>query len=319
MERLEPFFKNILTDKNPANLYQPVLYILDQGGKRLRPQLVFTANEVFGGNADYAIYPAAAFEMLHNFTLIHDDIMDNAPIRRGKETVYKKWNTNVAILSGDALATMALVELLKTPIDKEPLHAMTQVFAQTSLEICEGQQMDLDFETADEVTIPQYMEMIRLKTAVMLAGCLKTGAILAGATPDDQEKLYQFGINIGLAFQLMDDWLDVYADVETFGKRTGGDIEANKKTYLYLLALSLGNEKQQNELQQLFATKTTELAPKFEAVSNIFNELNISELTKKEISVYIDKAIDLVNALSVPEEKKALLIRDAEKLRFRLK
>ncbi len=312
-------FESLFQDKPPKNLYEPVLYVLEQGGKRLRPRLVLLATEIFGGNVDDALYTAAAFEMMHNFTLIHDDIMDDAPIRRGKETVYKKWNPNIAILAGDALATMALVELLKTPISKEALHVITNVFAKTSIEICEGQQMDIDFETSDNVSIEEYTEMIRLKTAVMLAGCLKSGAIIANATEEEQENIYQFGIYIGLAFQLMDDWLDVYGEEETFGKRIGGDIDENKKTYPYLLALSIGNEEQVKLLKELFATSEISSEEKFNKVTAVFEALNISNLTKKAISDYIDKAIEIATALDIPNDKQTLITAEAEKLRFRLK
>ncbi len=319
MDKLVDNFEKLLKDKTPLNLYEPVFYVLSQGGKRLRPKLVFLAAEVFGGSKEHAVHVASAFEMMHNFTLIHDDIMDDAPIRRGKETVYKKWNSNIAILSGDALATMALMELLKTPIDKVLLHQITEVFATTSIEICEGQQMDIDFETSDKVTIEEYTEMIRLKTAVMLAGCLKSGAILANASAEEQEKLYQFGICVGLAFQLMDDWLDVYGEEKTFGKRIGGDIDENKKTFPYLLALSLANDAQKTELEQWFSTRDVDANEKFESVTAIFNALNISELTKQAISEYIDQAIAIVDGLDISQEHKKLMASEAEKLRFRIK
>ena len=237
MNTIEQEFEQVLKDCKPANLYDPITYILMQPGKRLRPKLVHMAVDLFDGDEEQAQIVAMAFEMLHNFTLIHDDIMDMAPLRRGKETVYKKWNSNIAILSGDALAIMAFQQLLKLQCDNQIIIDIANVFSQTSLEICEGQQYDLDFETQQKVTIEEYLMMIRKKTAVMFAGCLKAGAILMSTDEETRQALYDLGIHLGIAFQLADDVLDVYADAPTFGKTIGGDIRDNKKTYLYLKAL----------------------------------------------------------------------------------
>jgi len=280
---------------------------MSQGGKRIRPQLVLLAAELFGAKVEDAFYPATAFEMLHNFTLIHDDIMDNAPIRRGKETIYKKWNSNIAILSGDVLASMAMKQLLKTPCEPKTLIKMSELFIQTSIEVCEGQQYDLDFETQEEVTIDEYLDMIRLKTAVMLAGCLKTGAILANASENDQEAMYQFGINLGLAFQLVDDLLDVYADTETFGKEVGGDIQANKKTYPYLLALQNANTTQKVQLQHYFASNHYSKNEKFDAVKTIFNELHCKEKTEKIVDMLLEKAYHNIEATTLSSQKQDIL------------
>jgi len=304
---LETFFCNISQNASPKNLYEPVNYIMAQGGKRIRPQLVLLAAELFGAKTEDALYPAAAFEMLHNFTLIHDDIMDNAPIRRGKETVYKKWNSNTAILSGDVLASMAMKQLLKTPCDQKTLILMSNLFIQTSIEICEGQQYDLDFETQEEVTIEQYLNMIRLKTAVMLAGCLKTGAILANASENDQNAIYQFGINLGMAFQLVDDLLDVFADTILFGKEIGGDIQANKKTYLYILAWQLSNETQKALLQHYFSSNRFEKEEKFSAVKTIFNELRCKEETEKRVDDFLEKAYKNIEETSLDSYKRKIL------------
>ena len=304
---LDHFFNNIGKSIEPQNLYTPVNYILSQDSKRIRPHLVLLAAELFGAKGEDAFYPATAFEMLHNFTLIHDDIMDNAPIRRGKETVYRKWNSNIAILSGDVLASLAMKQLLKTPCAPETLIKMSKLFIQTSVEICEGQQYDLDFETQEEVTIDEYLNMIRLKTAVMLAGCLKTGAILANASDNDQNTIYEFGINLGLAFQLVDDLLDVYADAETFGKEIGGDIHENKKTYLYLLALQKADKKQCQQLQRYFSSNHYHKKEKFDAVKTIFDALRCKEETEKKVDEYIRNAYANIEALSLNSPKQKIL------------
>lgn len=319
MKNLELYFNSLTDKREPFNLYDPINYILQQGGKRIRPKLVEVSTEIFGGNTEYAIYPAASFEMLHNFTLIHDDIMDLAPLRRGKETVYKKWNNNIAILSGDALATMALQQILLTPVDAHIIIKMASLFAQTSLEICEGQQYDLDFEKMKDVSIEQYIEMIRLKTAVMLAGCLKVGAILANASEFDQNEIYNFGIHIGLAFQLKDDLFDVYSDAETFGKQIGGDIKSNKKTFLYLLALEKANPKQKEELLHWFSIDPDNSEEKFQKVKTIFDELDIFKLTEDKIQFYVNAAVKNVENLSITKENKTYLIDFAQQLAQRIK
>jgi geranylgeranyl diphosphate synthase, type II len=319
MEKLEKYFSSLTDNKNPINLYQPIGYILQQGGKRVRPKLVEISTHIFGGNIEKAIYPAASFEMLHNFTLIHDDIMDLAPLRRGKETVYKKWNNNIAILSGDALATMALQQILLTPVASDQILKMASLFAQTSLEICEGQQYDLDFETMDQVSIDQYIEMIRLKTAVMLAGCLKVGAILSETSENNQNEIYNFGIHVGLAFQLQDDLFDVYSDAETFGKQIGGDIKSNKKTFLYLLALEKANETQKAELKKWFSSETINFDEKFISVKSIFDQLNIKTETENKIHYYVNQALSNVENLTVSAEMKTVLIDYAQQLAQRIK
>jgi geranylgeranyl diphosphate synthase type II len=292
---------------------------MSQGGKRIRPQLVLLAAELFGATTESAFFPATAYEMLHNFTLIHDDIMDNAPIRRGKETVYKKWNGNIAILSGDVLASLAMKRLFQTPCPPETLIKMSNLFIQTTIEICEGQQYDLDFETQEEVTIDEYLEMIRLKTAVMIAGCLQTGAILANASENDQKALYQFGIHLGLAFQLVDDLLDVYADTEIFGKEVGGDIQANKKTYPYLLALQKANKTQKKLLQHYFASNHYTKKEKFDAVKTIFDDLCCKVDTEKQVDYFLEKAYKNIDEISLNGERKETLKQLALKLSKRNK
>ncbi len=307
MNTLEQEFATVLENKNPKNLYDPISYILMQSGKRLRPQLVHMAVDLFGGDAEQAQYIAMAFEMLHNFTLIHDDIMDVAPLRRGKETVYKKWNSNIAILSGDALAIMAFQQLLRLDCEKQIILDIADVFAKTSLEICEGQQFDLDFEKQEDVSIDEYLNMIRLKTAVMFAGCLKSGAIFSCADEESQQALYDLGIDLGMAFQLTDDVLDVYADVAAFGKTIGGDIRDNKKTYLYLKALDLANNEQKETLTSLFAKPTENFDEKYHIVRGIFDDLEIKSTTEKEIMRYIERSLDDLNRVHVSEDKKSVL------------
>lgn len=307
MNTLEQEFQAVMAGKQPANLYDPISYILLQSGKRLRPQLVHMAAALFDGDPEQAQYVAMAFEMLHNFTLIHDDIMDEAPIRRGKETVYKKWNSNIAILSGDALAIMAFQQLLKLNCDNQIIINIAKVFSDTSLEICEGQQFDLDFETQEHVTIDEYVNMIRLKTAVMFAGCLKSGAILVGADEQSCQALYDLGIHLGLGFQLADDVLDVYGDEATFGKSIGGDIRDNKKTYLYLKALELANPSQKQQLQQLFSTPTINFEEKYQTVRSIFDDLKVKDITESLILEYVDKSMEDLAKVQAPEEKKEAL------------
>lgn len=278
-----------------------------QSGKRLRPKLVHLAVEMLGGDADEAQKVAMAFEMLHNFTLIHDDIMDVAPIRRGKDTVYKKWNSNIAILSGDALAIMAFQQLLRLNCDKQLIIDIAKVFSQTSLEICEGQQYDLDFETQQAVTIDEYLNMIRKKTAVMFAGCMKSGAILAGADEQNQQYLYNMGINLGIAFQLADDVLDVYASSPAFGKTIGGDIRDNKKTYLYLLALQQANPEQKKILEELFAQPTTDFEQKYKIVRGIYDDLNTKAQTDEQVRKYVNLCLQDLDNIQVEEERKTAI------------
>ena len=314
MKSLEQEFQEILVGRTPVNLYEPIEYILMQPGKRLRPKLVHDVVEMFGGDPEQAQLVAMAFEMLHNFTLIHDDIMDMAPIRRGRETVYKKWNSNIAILSGDALAIMAFQQLLKLPCDKQIIINIANLFSRTSLEICEGQQLDLDFETKKMVSIEDYLNMIRLKTAVMFAGCLKAGALLVSADTMSQQALYNFGIHLGMAFQLTDDVLDVYGDERTFGKAIGGDIRDNKKTYLYLKALQLASPEQYDHLTRLFAAPTTDFEQKYQEVRAIFDDTQVRMFTEDLIMIYVQQALGDLEQVQVEEEKKAALLDLAKKL-----
>ena len=290
-----------------------------QPGKRLRPQMVRIASDMFNGDPEQVGYIAAAFEMLHNFTLIHDDIMDKADVRRGQPTVYKKWNGNTAILAGDALAVMAMQQLLKLQCDPKIILDLIGIFGQTALEVCEGQQYDLDFETIDNVSLEEYLNMIRLKTSVMFAGCLKAGGLFAGADGESLQALYDLGIHLGIAFQLADDLLDVYADEEVFGKAVGGDIKDNKKTYVYLKALELADESQKQELHRLFSTTPANEKEKFLSVKNIFDAVNVKEATEELIASYTEKCIDDINRIHTEEKKKAFVLSLVHSLQSRNK
>lgn len=300
----------------PKELYTPIAYTILQSGKRLRPMLCLLANEMFGGDEQEALWPALALETFHNFTLIHDDIMDQAPLRRGKETVYQKWNSNIAILSGDAMFAMAFQYALKTKKGAE----IAQLLGKVAREVCEGQQMDLNFETCGTVTIEEYLEMIRLKTAVLLATALQMGATVAGAKEADIQLLYDFGIGIGMSFQLQDDILDLYSDVQVFGKKHGGDIADNKKTYLYLKALEMAPEYEKKRLEQLFTLRIDhDEEEKIEEVKAIYDRLKVKEASEKVMFDYDQKAFKALEAIDLPEERKTHLRTYAELLSGRKK
>ena len=302
LDKIQHVIQTEIVSKQPNLLYDPIVYSLSQGGKRIRPLLTLMGCELFDGDVEKALYPAVGVEIFHNFTLLHDDIMDKAPIRRGQPTVYKKWNENIAILSGDAMFAIAYDFLTRT--DSGSVQRVIQAFNRVAIGVCEGQQYDMDFETQDNVTIPEYIEMIRLKTSVLLGGALEIGGIIGGASDSDLNRLYTFGENIGLAFQLQDDWLDVYSDVEKFGKVHGGDIASNKKTFLYLKALELANSEQSKRLKQYFSSTSFDANEKFNAVLSIYNELNISEHTKSEMQNYQDFAMKSLSQISVLEQVK---------------
>ena len=300
----------------PKELYEPIAYTILQSGKRLRPMLCLLANEMFDGDKQEALWPALALETFHNFTLIHDDIMDKAPLRRGKETVYQKWNSDIAILSGDAMLAKAFQYALQPKKGAE----LARQLGKVAIEICEGQQMDLNFETLGNVTIPEYLEMIRLKTAVLLATALQMGATVVGANEADIQHLYDFGINMGMSFQLQDDILDLYSDVEVFGKRHGGDIADNKKTYLYLKALELASEKDRKRLEHLFTLRIDhDEEEKIEEVQTIYDRLHVKEAVETVMLDYDHKAIESLAAVNLPEEKKKHLRTYAELLSGRKK
>lgn len=302
---------------HPHELYAPIEYIMSLGGKRMRPVLVLMACDLFDGDIQKAVHPAVAIELFHNFTLVHDDIMDKAPLRRGKQTVHAKWNDNIAILSGDAMMVRAYQELCMA--ETALLPALLDVFSDTAAKVCEGQQLDMNYESLPKVSIPAYLKMIELKTAVLLGGALRIGAIVGAAREEDAQRLYDFGRHTGVAFQLQDDILDVYADAEKFGKQKGGDIIANKKTYLLLKAMEMAenNRYMKEELQLWIAAPEFNPKEKVEAVTNIYNFLQVKELARAEMKKHFDLAIRSLNEIPASEAKKKALIDFAESLMMR--
>lgn len=301
-EKVRQYFAEERFTGTPEHLYLPIDYTLAEGGKRIRPVLLLAATDLFGGDIEQARNAAIGIETFHNFTLLHDDLMDKSPLRRGKPTVYRKWDENTAILSGDAMNILAWRYFLKN--DHKNLLHILQTFEKTSMEICEGQQYDMNFEKRDDVTLDEYMEMIRLKTAVLLGGALKIGALYADATPGDIDAIYNFGVNIGLAFQLRDDLLDTYGDTATFGKQTGTDIRDNKKTYLLILAMRDANPIQKKRLQELFSTTPADSEQKISEVMELYNTLSVRQKTGKAIEQLHDKAMSLLESIGRPDSRK---------------
>lgn len=282
--------------REPYGLYEPIEYTLAAGGKRVRPQLAMIACQMFGGKEEEVLPAALALEVFHNFTLLHDDVMDKADVRRGRATVHVKWNENTAILSGDQMLIEAYKLLAGVPADK--LSNVLQLFNKMATEICEGQQYDVDFESQEQVAVEEYLKMIRLKTSVLLATALQIGGYIAGANEEQQEALYQFGINVGLGFQIQDDILDVWGDPETFGKAVGGDISCNKKTFVYLEAMRrLGDEAIGNELQQWYSQVLEDNTTKIAAVKEIFEQLDVRTACEKVVEDYTQKALALLYQL----------------------
>lgn len=313
-ERFDAFMNGVDFIKTPRGLYDPIAYTVLQKGKRLRPMLCLLACDMFGGEFNEAKYPALALETAHNFTLIHDDIMDQAPLRRGKETVYKKWNINQAILSGDAAVFTAFDFAMRTHRPLETVALLNQVM----MEVCEGQQYDMSFETQEEVSISEYLEMIRLKTAVLLATSLKVGAVVASADGEDQKHLYDFGIALGMAFQLQDDILDCYSDVSVFGKVTGGDIAENKKTMMYLKALELSSPEQKARLKGLYLGDiSVNPQRKIDEVIALYDELRVKEAVEQLMAEYFRQATVCLDAVKLPEVRKVHLKRYSDMLSSR--
>ncbi|RLD38966.1 MAG: polyprenyl synthetase family protein [Bacteroidetes bacterium] len=298
--------------REPVELYDPINYTLTMGGKRLRPLLTLLSCDIFDGNLQDALYPALGLETFHNFTLLHDDIMDQAPIRRGLPTVYKKWDANHAILSGDTMMVMAYDFILNSP--KDLLFDIFTIFNKVGREVCEGQQYDMNFETNNNVKLDEYLKMIHLKTAVLLGGSMQVGAIVARTTKKNSQLIYNFGESVGMAFQLQDDLLDAFGNEDVFGKKNGGDIRANKKTYLYLKAMELGSTQQQSELKKLFDIQNGQDDDKVKKVLNIFNDLNIEAETQTLMDHYYDKAMKTLEEINLNQEKKAILVKLAESL-----
>ena len=291
--------------KEPKNLYEPITYILNLGGKRLRPVLVLMSAEIFDTPFEKALDAALAIEVFHNFSLVHDDIMDDAPLRRGKATVHEKWDLNTGILSGDAMLINAyqLFENYEGTIFKE----LSQLFTKTAIQVCEGQQYDMDFESREDVEIEDYLKMIEYKTAVLVGASLQMGAIVAEASEECKKAVYQYGRLLGIAFQLQDDYLDAFGDPKTFGKQVGGDIIENKKTFLYIKALQNSEKLDSNNLEDLYSINPMDASGKIEAVKTIFEESGAAELTRKEIEKYTNEAFQVLDGIDIPENKKALL------------
>lgn len=301
LKHLEAFIK----PKEPTSLYSPIHYIIQLGGKRLRPTLTLMTAEIFGCDYQKALDAALSVEVFHNFSLVHDDIMDDAPLRRGKETVHEKWDINTGILSGDAMLIMAY-QLFEN-YESKVFQSLAKLFSKTALEVCEGQQYDVDFETRDDVTIPEYLKMIEYKTAVLVGAAMKMGAIVAGASESCQNSIYEFGKNLGIAFQLQDDYLDAFGDPETFGKQVGGDIIENKKTFLYLNALNFSSKDDRKQLEHLYSVNPSDPSDKIETVKQYFMSSGSAEATKKEIENYTQKAFSVLEHLKISEENKTLL------------
>lgn len=292
-------------DKKPDELYNPIKYILSLGGKQLRPVLTLFSAEIFGSSYQKAIYAATAIELFHNFSLIHDDIMDDAPLRRGNKTVHEKWSVNTGILSGDAMLILAyqFFENYEPFIFKE----LAKLFSKTALEVCEGQQLDINFETRNDVQIEEYIKMIDYKTAVLVGAALEMGAIVAQTSKENREMIYDFGRYLGIAYQLQDDYLDAFGDPEIFGKQIGGDILENKKTYLYIKALELSNVDQEQELRTWFSDNESEENKKITAVKNIFEDTKATEKIQTLIQKYTDKSLKILDAMQIEEIYKSEL------------
>ena len=297
---------------HPTELYEPIRYIMSLGGKRLRPLLALIAYLLFKNKPEKITRQALAMEIFHNFTLMHDDIMDEAPIRRGQPTVHEKWNRNTAILSGDVMLVKAYDQLLEA--EEKYLPNIIKLFNKCAAEVCEGQQMDMLFESRGSVTETEYLDMIRLKTAVLLGTSLRLGALLAGANKINQKSLYSFGVNIGMGFQLKDDLLDVYADMTKFGKQVGGDIIANKKTFLLIKAQELANPQQQQELNRWLNAESFENCDKVAAVTKIYDELGINALTEQKMNEYFKAGFSALKKVDAPLQKRSLLREFAEGL-----
>ncbi|CAN5905585.1 polyprenyl synthetase family protein [soil metagenome] len=304
-EKINRTLSTLPYGENPPELYDPIRYIMQLGGKRIRPLLTLLSAHLFGDEVDTVVKPALATEVFHNFTLLHDDIMDQAPIRRGKPTVHEKWNANIAILSGDVM----LVRAYELFLDVEPaqLPRVLRLFSQCAAQVCEGQQLDMNFETQAKVSIDDYLAMIRLKTAALLGFCLELGAVLGGAGEEDAEHLRQFGIDLGIAFQLQDDLLDVYGEEHKFGKRVGGDILSHKKTFLLLTALEQADDRQHQVLQQWRHAGPEESDARVAAVTEVYDQLRVREQTEEQIGYYSKEAYTHLTQVQAPAERKELL------------
>ena len=317
-EQLQSLVNKAINDtkytEEPAELYEPISYLMQLGGKRMRPVLVLVSTELFGGQVEKALDAAIGIEIFHNFTLMHDDIMDKAPIRRGKATVHVKWNESAAILSGDVMFVEAYKLMIK--VEDSILRDVLAIFSDTASGVCQGQQADMNFESRNDVSLEEYLEMIRQKTAVLLAGSMQIGALIGGASKDQAELLYEFGENLGLAFQLQDDILDVYGDPEKFGKQVGGDILSNKKTFMLIKAKELATGNIADELNQWIETNDNPAA-KVEAITNIYNQLKVRKLAESVMEDYVQTALYALDKIEVESDRKNLLRGFAEQLLIR--
>lgn len=310
--RFNEYLANLPYDRQPESLYEPIRYVLSMGGKRIRPVLMLLAYNLFKDDPETILSSACALETYHNYTLLHDDLMDNAPMRRGHETVHMKWNADTAILSGDSMLVLAYQRMAACRQDK--LKAVIDCFTETALEIGEGQQYDMDFESRIDVREEEYIEMIRLKTSVLLACALKIGALLADAPEADADNLYRFGEQIGLAFQLQDDYLDVYGDPAVFGKAIGGDILCNKKTYMLINAFNRANAAQHEELLRWVSATDFDAREKIAAVTHLYNEMGIDRLARDKMQSCFERSKTYLEAVNLPAERKELLARYAEEM-----
>lgn len=312
LSMVNEFLAHLSYDRKPTSLYEPIQYVLSMGGKRIRPTLMLLSYNLFKENPEKILMNAIALETYHNYTLLHDDLMDNADMRRGHLTVHKKWDANTAILSGDSMLVLAYDRMAQC--DAKHLEKVLHLFTTTALEIGEGQQYDMEFETRDDVREEEYVEMIRLKTSVLLACALKIGAILADASDTDADNLYKFGEQIGLAFQLQDDYLDVYGDPAVFGKEIGGDITSNKKTYMLINAFNYANEEQRKELQAWVSATDFDRKEKVAAVTRLYNEIGIDQMAQDKIAYYFEQSGKYLDAVNVSEERKEELRKYAQKM-----
>lgn len=312
LSMVNEFLANLPYERKPKSLYEPIRYVLSMGGKRIRPTLMLLGYNLFKDNPEKILMNAVALETYHNYTLLHDDLMDNADLRRGHETVHKKWDANTAILSGDSMLVLAYERMAQC--DEKHLAKVLKLFTTTALEIGEGQQFDMEFENRNDVKEKEYIEMIRLKTSVLLACALKMGAILADASDEDAENLYKFGEQIGLAFQLQDDYLDVYGDTKVFGKEIGGDITSNKKTYMLINAFNLADEAQRAELQNWVDAEEFDRKEKVAAVTRLYNEIGIDKMAQDKIAYYFEQSKKYLDAVNVPAERKEELAKYAQKM-----
>lgn len=315
LEKINSYIANLQFTRTPKGLYDPITYVLSMGGKRIRPVLMLMAYNLYKEDVTRVLSPATGIEVYHNYTLLHDDLMDRADRRRGRETVHKVWNDNAAILSGDAMLVLAYQFMAECPI--EFLKEVMTLFSLTALEICEGQQMDMEFEQRNDVAAEEYLEMIRLKTSVLLAASLKIGALLGGASQEDAEHLYNFGMNMGVAFQLKDDLLDVYGDAVVFGKNIGGDILCNKKTYLLIKALEHADEEQLCQLSHWINTDSFEPAQKIAGVTELYNQVGVKALCESKMVEFSAKAMESLAAVTVVDEKKKELEKLMNNLMYR--